>query len=135
MNNEQLTEHLFQITEKLGLLDLIHAEVKRTNGRVTKLEDLSANLAKLVSQHSGKFEQMVAEHRATIELIKAKEDSFRGVIGEWEARRDAKYEEEKQSRNEWMDRLWLLLKFLIPLGVAATLAVLGIEALPVVPGL
>jgi hypothetical protein len=34
-----------------------------------------------------------------------------------------------------MDRLWTLLKFLIPIGVAATLASFGLEALPSVPAL
>lgn len=135
MNTEQLAEHLFAITEKLGLLDLILAEAKRTNGRVTKLEESNAILAKLVSQHSGKFEQMAVEHRATLDLIRSKEDSFRSVMHEWEKSRDRKYEEEKEARKAWMDRLWLLLKFLIPIGVAAMLATFGIEALPSVPTL
>ncbi len=135
MNNEALTEHLFDFSEKLAILPLIHAEVKRTNGRVTKLEELTAEMAKLVSHHSGQFEQMVVEHRATLALIEAKERSFMAELGAWKDERDAKYAAESAARKVWMDRLWTLLKFVIPVGVAATLALLGIEALPIVPSL
>lgn len=138
MNNEQLTEHLYEIGTNLSALvekaEAIHAEVKRTNGRVTKLEDLSASLAKLVSNHSGEFARKAEEFKLLRELVANKEEAFRAVIAEWEERRDAKYDEERANRKEWMDRLWQLLKWLIPLGVAATLATFGIEALPIVPG-
>lgn len=138
MNNEQLTEHLYEIGTSLSALvekaEAIHSEVKRTNGRVTKLEELNASLAKLVSHHSGEFVRKTEEFKLLRELVANKEEAFRAVIAEWEERRDAKYEEERANRKEWMDHLWQLLKWLIPLGVAATLATFGIEALPIVPG-
>lgn len=135
MNNDALTEHLFEITEKLAVLPLIHDEVKRTNGRVTKLEESNALLAKLVSRHSGDFIRTAEEFRLLRELVAQKEESFVTEIASWRAERDKKYEEERENRKQWMDRLWLLLKWVLPLGVAATLATFGIEALPVIPGL
>lgn len=135
MNNEALTEHLFDLNEKLAILPLIHSEVKRTNGRVTDLERATAEMSKLVSHHSGKFEQMVVEHRATLSLIESKEKSFIAALEAWKAERDQKYTAEEASRKLWMDRLWTLLKFIIPIGVAVLLTMLGIEALPAVPAL
>lgn len=135
MNNEQIAEHLFEFSEKLGILPLIHAEVKRTNGRVTSLEGATAELAKLVSHHSGQFEQMVVEHRATLALIESKERSFIDALEAWKIERDGKYADEEAARKVWMDRLWTLLKFAIPIGVAAALAALGFEALPAVPAI
>lgn len=127
MNPETVADHLYEIAGKISelppKLEAIHSEVKRTNGRVTKLEDLTAEMARLVSGHSGEFLRKGEEFRM-----------LRSMFDGYSAERERRYAQEAEERKEFMARLWKLGFWAAGIGVSLLLTFFGIETLPPVPG-
>ncbi len=135
MNPETVAEHLYEIAGKISelppKLEAIHSEVKRTNGRVTKLEDLTAEMAKLVSGHSGEFVRKGEEFK----MFREETRMLREMFDEHMKARDKRYEQEADDRKAFMAKLWKVAAWAVTLLVSVGLAFLGVEAVPNIPGL
>lgn len=136
MNNETLTEHLFDVTDRLGKIESlgsqILAQATKTNGRTSKNEEEIYEIKKLISRHNGDLERNQDEfrivrenHEAMKGVFETERDRVVGALNEaiakWQVERDAAYADERRAREE-KEKEWR--RFVMRL-VVAIISVLG----------
>jgi ABC-type transporter Mla subunit MlaD len=154
MSPETLLEHFLEKSEAdsrfqgeaIAKLEAIFSEAKKTNGRVTSLESTCAQLANLVSRHSGDFERKAEEFRSLRQMVEDGKDEMRQTIAEWEARRDSAYADsqalhaaksdaDRADRQKLYERLWKVAGYGAAVAATVLLGSLGFTQLLPTPTL
>ncbi len=135
MNPETVAEHLYEISGTLGgvvqKLEAIHAETRKTNGRVTSLEEVKAEILKMLSHHSGEFVRKGEEFK----LFREETAMLRSMFDRHMAERDRRYEQEAADRKAFLAKLWKVGAWAVVTLVSVGLTFLGVESLPALPSL
>jgi len=155
MNPESVAEHLFNISADIGEIKAngvaTLTEARRTNGRVTKLEEVVVELKEavgkislLISRHNGdllKHEQIHDDiERLFGAEIERVEQSVNSRFEKWNQSREERLaeeqKEEKDGKRLTRENLWRLFFWAITLATGLIIGLLGYDIgnVPVVPG-